>query len=103
MGEKLLPCPFCGVSEDMLTQAYYADRANSYPNYVKCEACGAEVIGASKEAAIAAWNTRAPADLRSALEAIANTGEGWGTSGDGHAKCIQIARAALAPTKEPAA
>jgi len=100
VNEKLLPCPtpWCDDEEKYVWQGP-DDRFR-----IICGCCQVEGPAADdQQEAIAAWNTRAPADLRSALETIAKTGEGWGTSGDGHAKCIQIARAALAPTKEPAA
>lgn len=33
--------------------------------------------------------------MRDALMAITQTGRSWGTSGDGHARCIQLANDAL--------
>jgi len=65
VSEKLLPCPFCGG------EARY-EWHSADPCWIECNACGA--VGpndthTTTEANAAAWNTRAPADLRSALEA----------------------------------
>jgi len=38
--------------------------------------------------------------MQMALAIIAETGKNWGTSGDGHASCIQIARNALNQAEE---
>lgn len=62
--EKLLPCPFCngeGLGVTSVRDGYE----------VWCR-CGAQMTAHNpngRAKAIAAWNTRAPADLRSALEA----------------------------------
>jgi hypothetical protein len=40
------------------------------------------------------------ATLREALERIADSGDGY-TTGDGHARCQEIALAALAKAKQP--
>lgn len=50
--ERLLPCPFCGLSD--------AHLINGGPgnHYVRCDHCLASTDDGSKERAIAAWNRR---------------------------------------------
>jgi len=110
--EKLLPCPFCGG------EARY-EWHSADPCWIECNACGA--VGpndthTTTEANAAAWNARAPADLRSALEAelkearsiiaqlhSALPGTFYTAPLHARARAFLDARAALAPTKEPAA
>lgn len=65
MTEQLKPCPFCGKTPDVNDPdfCYPVGRTSIYqavcfPAYGGCEAT---VYGATKEAAIKAWNTRAQA------------------------------------------
>jgi len=70
VSEKLLPCPFCGAEDKYLVQAFTQATETFAFWSVECSFCGVEVADdESQERADAAWNTRAPADLRSALEA----------------------------------
>ena len=69
VSEKLLPCPFCGAEDKYLVQALTQATETFVFWSVECSFCGVEVADdESQEKANAAWNTRAPADLRSALE-----------------------------------
>lgn len=69
--EKLLPCPMCAGEGEAVCLRIGEDAVASW---VRCLSCGlrtAEIEDAYSDlpSAVAAWNTRAPADLRSALEA----------------------------------
>ena len=66
--EKLLPCPFCGGEPQSKTVAIPDGQTLSCRN-LKCMAGVAAFDPDAAAKCIAAWNTRAPADLRSALEA----------------------------------
>lgn len=71
--EKLLPCPFCG-GEAKGAGACSADLGipgdiEIYSIDCQSDDCTATLMLDTKAQTIAAWNTRAPADLRSALEA----------------------------------
>lgn len=68
--EKLLPCPFCGGEPQSKTVAIPDGQTLSCRN-LKCMAGVAAFNPDAAAKCIAAWNTRAPADLRSALEAEA--------------------------------
>lgn len=62
MSEKLLPCPFCGPGQSMV-DPWFDDVSKRWT--VGCGRCGASSgrsvhAEGSKEAAIKAWNTRAP-------------------------------------------
>lgn len=66
--EKLLPCPnpWCGETQEV------EPNRNMWSGcwHVGCGVCMLDgPVMATEAEAIAAWNTRAPADLRSALEA----------------------------------
>lgn len=50
----LLPCPFCGSTDIAVTSC----GPNNY--YARCCICTATTDDGSREAAIAAWNRRAP-------------------------------------------
>jgi Lar family restriction alleviation protein len=113
MSAELLPCPFCGATDGRLVQAFTRTTETFAFWSVECLDCGVEVADdESQERADAAWNTRAPADLRSALEAgsflldrLADhenciSSEEDAREWHGHvAPAIARFRAALAPTK----
>jgi Lar family restriction alleviation protein len=113
MVEKLKSCPFCGSNEaELFYPSEYRTGANNRDWYIQCFDCNVETAEyLTVEEAIAAWNTRAPADLRSALEAIAT--ERWSSDARGYdLACEAIAEikrirafalAALTPTEETAA
>jgi len=111
MVEKLLPCPFCGTEN---VELYRPVLSSAWA--VHCDDCGFKGrTGYNVPDAITAWNTRAPADLRSALEVetierCAKVAEeqyagtpGWSGHYQNAGTCIATAIRALAPTKEPAA
>ncbi len=62
MMENVKPCPFCGSHKiDFLEQGFDGDD-NNYQ--ILCDGCGTTTGGyATKEKAIAFWNTRAPVYL----------------------------------------
>jgi Lar family restriction alleviation protein len=116
VSEKLLPCPFCGAGDKYLVQAFTQATETFAFWSVECSFCGVEVgDDESQEKANAAWNTRAPADLRSALEAetierdqafMAAVWKALKADANDLRKQQRILaayRAALALTKEPAA
>lgn len=64
---KLLPCPFCGATEDDgIVSVFCTRRDNIYTYGVSCKKCGTKVIpysefepwGFSKYSAIRHWNYR---------------------------------------------
>lgn len=82
MSAELKGCPFCGgeASLTIPSEHVQADCADIYVSCDECEVEGQRFVVEMKDRtsdlwpyeqrdAIAAWNTRAPADLRSALEA----------------------------------
>lgn len=104
----LKPCPFCGGSASV-EEIMLGDVSNYS---VGCAADEATCMGyqsltqfARRCEAIAAWNRRTPDPeqkdatierMRAALVQIRDYGGDY-TTGDGHAKCREIARAALDP------
>lgn len=114
VSEKLLPCPnpWCDCPDELVVEPIIGTGAYG----VEC-GCGFNGPALSTpELAIAAWNTRAPAELRSALEAelkearsiiaqlhSALPGTFYTAPLHARARAFLDARAALAPTKEPAA
>lgn len=56
--EKILPCPKCGESEDLVCDSY--DTMKYTYSYVQCLSCGhmVKTLG-SKEEAIEEWNQEA--------------------------------------------
>lgn len=71
MSEELKPCPHCGLGGDEIELLEDRERV-IVSHYVYCDGCGARTgYKFSGEAAIAAWNRRAPSpDMREALEAL---------------------------------
>lgn len=67
---RLLPCPFCGGNNVMICADRY-EPEDRYSFFVSCSTaqCHGAInqlddgLFASKEAAVAAWNTRAPSTL----------------------------------------
>jgi len=51
----LLPCPFCGGTDDVVQGVVRADHVFQF---VECTKCGIELVGHTEAEAIAAWNTR---------------------------------------------
>jgi Lar family restriction alleviation protein len=70
MSEELKPCPHCGLGGDEIELLEDRERV-IVSHYVYCDGCGARTgYKFSGEAAIAAWNRRAPSpDMREAVEA----------------------------------
>lgn len=70
---KLLPCPFCGPGESVVS-LYFDDVAQRYR--VGCGRCGASTgihpRNTSETPAISAWNTRQPAMPADAMAAVAD-------------------------------
>lgn len=69
MGEKILPCPFCGgeVKIEVLcpeTEGPFAGIGKDA--YVYCHPCDIGFMCDTVEEAIAAWNRRAPANKKEA-------------------------------------
>lgn len=59
--DELKPCPFCGHDDATLTVNEFRD------HYITCDNCEADgPWHHMKEAAIAAWNTRAPVPSKEA-------------------------------------
>jgi len=57
MSEELKPCPFCGNKTSVHAYTYKDAVYRQYA--VKCNKCGARIMGASTELAIDKWNRRA--------------------------------------------
>ena len=69
MSEELKPCPHCGLGGDEIELLEDRERV-IVSHYVYCDGCGARTgYKFSGEAAIAAWNRRAPSP--SILEGVA--------------------------------
>ena len=58
--DTLLPCPFCGTDELSHGWAAPGFRDGVSDGHVECMGCGALVIAATEQDAIAAWNRRTP-------------------------------------------
>lgn len=59
MSEALKPCPFCGGKPYALA----AGQSSTGINMVRCDYCGARMLGHDIPKAIETWNRRAPATL----------------------------------------
>lgn len=105
MSEELKPCPFCGARA--VAQGIWGDRRMS----VRCMACDASGPSTDTvpevciephrfvQAAIAAWNTRAPApEMAEALEGLLAVAD-MTTFSDQYPGECEAARAALAKAR----
>jgi Lar family restriction alleviation protein len=65
MTEKLLPCPFCGVSDHLSAIKTGSAAGHYYPYAVICRHLDCDDVrgptGNGEAEAIAAWNSRTPA------------------------------------------
>ena len=74
--EALLPCPFCGDTPDINNVATFTETNGSKWGAVSCCCYGPEVrtgyrpLAEWRDAAIAAWNRRAPAPTVESLRAL---------------------------------
>ena len=58
MTDELMPCPFCGKANDLLT--WHDPKTTLYPWYrIECDNCGAKGPGSDHGDHEQQWNTRA--------------------------------------------
>ena len=64
----LKPCPFCGNKTSVHAYTYKDAVYRQYA--VKCNKCGARIMGASTELAIEKWNRRAEPEVKTQYIAV---------------------------------
>jgi Lar family restriction alleviation protein len=111
MKPDLLPCPFCQSDDVMVSDVAPSGQMSEYSHVICCDCNATGPIKPFDNAAIAAWNTRAPdlaAEKRGeererercaqvAMRFVRYTDSVRGTTVNPHADATQIARAIRNP------
>lgn len=101
LGERLLPCPFCGKQpeiddvDDARDGGYVPDDCLPIKAIIiSCSKCGIEQHGNNEAAAFTSWNTRSESSLlKQMATALSAFSEAWHSS-DGAASGIESLMAA---------